>query len=57
MSMQNLFSYNCAIVVQPENAHILSYHQMLKDPWKTRPVVSTCGIDLHALSKWVDYHH
>ncbi|KAL7472102.1 hypothetical protein ACHAXS_012435 [Conticribra weissflogii] len=29
---------------------------MHKNPWKTRPVVSTCGTYLHALSRWIDYH-
>lgn len=29
---------------------------MHKFPWKTQPVVSTCGTYLHALSRWVDHH-
>ena len=27
-----------------------------KTPWKTRPVVSTCGSLCYFLGKWVDYH-
>ncbi len=29
---------------------------MHKKPWKTQPVVSTCGTYLHALKWWVDFH-
>ncbi|KAL7460360.1 hypothetical protein ACHAXS_000816, partial [Conticribra weissflogii] len=30
--------------------------KMHKTPWKTRPVLSTCGTFLHALSWWVNMH-
>ena len=27
-----------------------------KTPWKTRPVVPTCGTILHGISRWANYH-
>ncbi len=35
---------------------VLPHNQDAQKPWKTQPVVSTCGTYLHALSRWINHH-